>query len=133
MIAEYCASQFYTGWWLYERETNDGRANRSPDREHWGWLQCEHRQDRVRNACLPLVSDPPPPAKRHRQQLAEWFAGRFPNGLRVRVCDDVDEGYEVIEVCQSRPRQKRGVVRTIRGATLADRFMKRIEEVTKNE
>ena len=126
-LAEYCAGDFYMGWWLYERETNDGRRSRTND-DPWGWM----RGDSLQRTCLwelcRGMGCQPPPLGSRSQAFAEWFAATFPNGLRVRVVEEYQyEGqsrYELIDIVKKRPRQRSGVVRTIRGAAMADRARK---------
>ena len=120
-LAEYCANDCFMGWWLYERDTNDGRRNVDGG---WGWLQATSEWSHQRGLyelCRRMGYDPPPTGG-HSQQLAEWFAGTFPNGLRVATEEDSpDAFYKLLEIMQSRPRQRRGVIRTVRGAVQADR------------
>lgn len=124
-LAEYCASEFYTGWWLYERETNDGKPNSGPWHEAWGWMESTDStnswspQQKLNDLCRRMGHEPPP-VERYSQKFAEWFAGTFPNGLRVRVVKtDERHAYDLIEIPKSRPRQRRGVIRTLRGAARA--------------
>lgn len=133
-LAEYCRGPFYAGWWLYERETNDGRPNNTGF-PHWGWLNAADPwspQQKLRDLTVWMGHDPPPVA-RHRQAFAEWFAATFPNGLLVTVSESVEEDrYSLIEILASRPPQKCGVIRTIRGAALADRARQRRREKNAN-
>ena len=118
ILAEYCAADFYTGWWLYERDHNDGKPN---DRDGWGWMRdggLYSNQQKVNELCCRIGYEPPA-VRRHGQGFAEWFAATFPNGLRVRASDECDD-YELVEIVKRRPRQRRGVIRTIRGAAAAD-------------
>ena len=116
-LAEYCNADFYMGWWLYERETNDGHRN--SDGSRWGWLRDESSRNKLHSLCQRMGHEPPP-VTRHSQAFAEWFAATFPNGLRVRVNEDAAEHYELIEIVKRRPRQRRGAIRTIRGAERAE-------------
>ncbi len=115
-LAEYCNADFYMGWWLYKRETNDGHRNS----DGWGWLRDQHTREKLHALCLRMGYQPPL-VTRHSQTFAEWFAATFPNGLRVRVNEDGRERYELIEIVKRRPRQRRGVIRTIRGAGQAEK------------
>ncbi len=122
IIAEYCAAQFYTGWWLYERDHNDGTQN---DRGFggWGWMRdgsSYSKQQDVNDLCRRMGHEPPA-VTRHSQDFAKWFASTFPNGLRVHI---VDDGYELLEIIKRWPRQRRGVIRTIKGAAAARRTPK---------
>lgn len=123
-IAEYCAADFYMGWWLYERDTNDGRRNADSD---WGWMQDTSEwspQQRLHELCRRMGHEPPPVA-RYSQTFAEWFAEAFPGGLHVaRRSTHGDVKYTLLKIVQSRPRQRRGVIRTIRGAASAVRARK---------
>jgi len=114
-LAEYCNADFYTGWWLYERETNDGQRNS----DGWGWLRDQSSKEKLHALCRRMGHEPPP-VTRYSQKFAEWFAATFPNGLRVRVNEDTAERYELIDIIKRRPRQRRGVIRTIRGAERAE-------------
>ena len=128
-LAEYCAGPFYMGWWLYERQTNDGRPNRDDvypadgTSGGWGWMRggCP-RQQELHDLCVRMGHKPPLVERYRRQNFAEWFAATFPNGLRVRVHNGhlhVPERYELLEIMTSRPRQQPGCIRTIRGAARA--------------
>ncbi len=122
-LAEYCRGPFYMGWWLYERETNDGRANTSGACD-WGWLrECDSwsPQQKLHELCCRMGYEPPP-VQRYRQTFARWFAKTFPNGLLVRVHPRSVKlpRYELIEIVKRRPRQRAGVIRTIRGEKKAD-------------
>ncbi len=114
LVAEYCASDFFMGWWLYLRETNDGRPNRGRE---WGWLRDSRSRKPARRLCTELGGDPPEDS-RYSQGFAEWFAATYPNGLRVEM---QEWRYKLAEICARRPRERRHAVRTIRGAELADR------------
>lgn len=118
-IAEYCPGPFYMGWWLYERETNDGR----PNTDGWGWMRstASWSDQQELHALCQQMGHTPPPVARHTQDFAEWFAATFPSGLRVAVYEDRETRYELIEIIHKRPRQRRGVIRTITGAAMADR------------
>lgn len=118
IVAEYCAGPFYAGWWLYERENNAGSPGSDRFRPWGTWLQSEF-QRRHLVALLAEMGEHPPEDRRYSQGLAEWFAGRFPNGLSVEI--DPYFRYRLLKVCSSRPRQRRGVIRTLRGAAMADR------------
>jgi len=110
IIAEYCAGPFYMGWWLYERERNDGSAN---DRNEWGWLKGTERWDpqyEVFKLCGTMGLEPPEP-RRYVQNFAEWFAGRFPGGLIVER--NPEGGYSLLKIVSKIPHQPRGVIRTI--------------------
>ena len=120
-LAEYCAADFYMGWWLYERETNDGHRNSDGE---WGWLRADTQRQRLHDLCGRMGCEPPA-VTRHGQAFAEWFAETFPHGLWVRVNEDTQPHYELIDIVSKRPRQRRGVVRTIRGAASADRARSR--------
>ena len=114
LLAEYCDASFFMGWWLYERDTNDGRPNRSGK---WGWMQetwARSQQEKARNLCV-RMGYAPPKVERYRQNFAKWFAGTFPNGLLVQKRGR----YKLIERVARRPRQQKGVIRTIRGANRA--------------
>ncbi len=122
-LAEYCAGPFYMGWWLYERETNDGQHN-TRGFGSWGWMrECDFwsPQQKLHELCSRMGYDPPL-VEPHRQAFARWFAKTFPNGLLVRVHPRSQKlpRYELIEIVTRRPRQKAGVIRTIRGANKAD-------------
>lgn len=117
LIAEYCEGPFYMGWWLYERDRNDG----SPNDDHgWGWLRCSCWYDAcgrfggcdvyaVYTFCRALGHEPPAP-QRNRDRFAEWFAATFPHGLLVEKGD----GYRLVEVVKRRPRQvDRRIIRTV--------------------
>ena len=129
LIAEYCQGPFYTGWWLYERETNDGRPNSGYD--SWGWLKSTDAwspQQKLRDLCVWMGHSPPAVAG-YSDEFAEWFAGQFPNGLQVRVSESMDEDhYALVEILATRPRQRRGVIRTLRGAARAERRRAEIED-----
>ncbi len=56
LLAEYCGGPFYWGWWLYERETNDGRSNWGG----WGWLHCENQRRPVYDLLAGMKETPPP-------------------------------------------------------------------------
>lgn len=118
ILAEYCRGPFYDGWWLYERDTNDGR----PNAEYglyggWGWLRDDFSERRV-CALVRRMGCAPPAVVRHTQDFAEWFAARFPNGLGVRV---LEYGYDLEHVVERRPKQRRRNIRTICGAAMSDR------------
>ncbi len=129
ILAEYCAAQFYMGWWLYERETNDGRANQHGLHDNWGWMRDGSSWSKQQDAAelCQRMGHEPPPVRRHGQDFAEWFAATFPYGLRVQVADYDDEweGYILIEQLTTRPRQRRGVIRTIRRAAMVDRRLEK--------
>ena len=121
LLAEYCPADFYAGWWLYERATNDGKGNGGID--FWGWLRYADPwspQAKAREM-VERMGQKPPALTKHSQAFAEWFAGEFPNGLLVDVDELSKERYRLIEIPESRPRQQPGVIRTIRGAGRADR------------
>jgi hypothetical protein len=113
ILAEFCAGRFYHGWGLYECEHNDGRADGNNR-----WLSGEIAEEEVTEMLLGVGYDPPP-AKQNSRALPEWFAATFPNGLRVRVTFGTPI-YELVRVEPERPRQRRGVIRTIRGAAMAE-------------
>jgi hypothetical protein len=117
LVAEYCGGPFYMGWWMYEREQNNGGPNRK-GYSSWGWIRGDLALQAVRDLCVSM-GHAPPPVERHRDFFAEWFARTFPNGLRVEK-DDWGR-YQLIEIPTHRPRQRRGTIRTIRGAALCDR------------
>jgi len=122
IIAEYCSANFYMGWWLYERDTNDG--NRNSDGE-WGWLRESYsfsQQAKVRKLCVSMGNSPPE-LKEHSQALAEWFAKQFPNGLEVERLEYGE--YRLLSIPKSRPKQHRHSIRTIRGAEQADRMRRK--------
>ena len=124
-FAEYCSHQFFSGWWLYERETNDGQPNADG---YWGWLQdrdSSSPQQKLNDLCRRMGHDPPL-LTRYTQKFAEWFAATFPNGLQVVK---KNWKYELVEVVAKRPRQRRGGIRTIKGAAMADRARRRRELV----
>lgn len=88
LLAEYNPAPFYCGWWLYERDRNDGTENDDP-RDRWGWLRDNDRPQPVYRllaamgrADAPVVPDYPPPGG--GQPFAAWFAENYPLGLRVR-------------------------------------------------
>lgn len=114
LLAEYCPGPFYYGWWLYERNTNDGRCN-ALTRNGWGWLGYENELEHVRDLCVSMGYSPPP-VVHWSQDFAEWFAATFPGGLRVDSWDDEYPRYTLVEIVAKTPRQCRGVIRTIRGA-----------------
>lgn len=117
ILAEYCCSHFYHGWHLYERNRNDGSRNDDPW-DWWGWLRGELQQRHVRDLCVEIGYDAPA-VTRHGQELAEWFAATFPNGLEVEVTCHT---YRLVAIVAKRPRsRRRHVVRTIRGAAMAQR------------
>ena len=122
ILAEYCSAQFYTGWWLYRREHNNGQPNTSGS--WWGWLRDDVTQKRVFEL-LRCMGESPPEVGRYSQTLAKWFAVTFPNGLRVE--GDEWGPYSLVEICANRPRQRRGHIRTVRGAAAADRRTKAME------
>ena len=121
LIAEYCEGPFFMGWWLYERDRNDGSPN---DDNRWGWLRCNCfyggcnqyggcAVGRVYDFCRALGQEPPQP-RRSGDGFAEWFAATFPHGLVVEVAAD---GYTLIEAVKRRPRQvDRRIIRTVRRA-----------------
>lgn len=114
IVAEFCPGPFYSGWGLFERDHNDGRMNndgRSRSRMAEIW-EAEVEE------MLRFKGYEPPPARQHSRALAEWVAATFPHGLRVRVTFGTPI-YELAEIVDKRPRQRRGVVRTIRGAAMA--------------
>lgn len=118
LVAEYCSASFYMGWWLYERDTNDGKRNADGE---WGWLRRSDswsQQGRIRDL-LCSMGYAPPACRDHSQALAEWFAATFPNGLRVER-EETGGCYRLVEIVKSRPKQRRHSIRTIRGAALAD-------------
>lgn len=130
-IAEYCAQWIYHGWWLYARETNDGRPNRGG---YWGWMRSTDSWDAQAklHALCRRMGHFPPPVRRYRDEFAEWFARTFPNGLRVRVVNEdaapEDERYELVEIVRRRPKQRRhGVIRTIKGARIAEHYRRKRE------
>lgn len=113
ILAEYCRGPFYMGWWLYLRESNDGRRNRDGE---WGWLRDEFDRRKVRDLCVSMGREPPE-VTRHDQDLAEWFAGAFPAGLSVAI--DEYRRYANARVVPVLPKQRRGVIRTVRGGRLS--------------
>ncbi|WP_455387604.1 hypothetical protein [Petrachloros mirabilis] len=114
LIAEYCCSQFYHGWHLYQRDRNDGSRNDDPW-DWWGWLRGDFRHQEIYDLLVSAGYDPPKP-KWHSQELAEWFAANLPNGLEV---ENGETGYRLIQIVDRRPRQRRRCVRTIRGAAMS--------------
>lgn len=127
LLAEYNPCSLFYGWHLYERQTNDGRPNDGYD--HWGWMRYTDPwspQAKAQALCRRLGYDSPAVEGRSHH-FAEWFARTFPNGILVRLVDS-EERYELIELPTSRPRQRRGVIRTIRGAAMADRAVARESE-----
>lgn len=122
LLAEYCTAEIYAGWHLYARQYNDGQRN--PGWDRWGWLCGDHLRDRVRRLCVSMGHDPPATG-RHSQDLAEWFAATFPNGLRVK--EEEYGVYRLVEILETRPPQRRGVVRTIAGAARSETARKKRE------
>ncbi len=116
IVAEYCSHDFYHGWWLYERDNNRGRLN--ADNE-WGWMRDSSLWSSRQQAwsMFARVGYDPPQVVRYCQAFAEWVAERFPNGIRVRRDSD---GYCLLKVLTSRPRQQPHVIRTLRGAAMTD-------------
>ena len=120
ILAEYCPGPFYDGWWLYERDTNDGR--KTGEFGSWGWLRDDYQQKKAHDLCVCMGYEPPP-VTRHGQDFYEWYAATFPNGLRVHVGEYND--YELEEIVERRPKQRRRNIRTIRGAAMSDRAAER--------
>lgn len=120
LLAEFCAAEFYYGWWLYEREHNDGRPNSVGN--YWGWLRDRNEsspQNRTRDLCV-RMGHAPPPVEGCSQDFAEWFARTFPAGLEVQVYTWYgDRRYDLMQVVPKLPRQRRGTIRTIQGARRA--------------
>lgn len=135
ILAEYCGGPFYWGWWLYDRDTNNGQMNQARPGEGagWGWLKdasSSSRQNDVYELCRRIYEDPPKVA-RYKDQFAEWFATTFPCGLEVlSVESEWETAYLLQAIPTQRPRQRRGVIRTIRGAAMCDRKTAKLEEST---
>lgn len=124
LLAEYCPGPFYMGFWLYERDRNDGSPNDLPG-GGWGWLH--GRFDglvapralvvSMGHANVPAVADYPPG---QGEAFAEWFAATFPAGLLVRLNPDAPRSggyYALVEVVGKVPRQvSRRIIRTVRRA-----------------
>lgn len=122
LLAEYCEGPFHMGWWLYERDRNDGSQNDGFDA--WGWLAKRFDGDQpVWDLCVQMGHRPPSP-QRNSDDFAEWFAATFTNGLLVEACAG---GYSLVEVLASRPRQRRYVIRTVARARKS--FAKACREV----
>jgi hypothetical protein len=122
IVAEYCAGPFYSGWWLYEREHNDGRPNSGYD--CWGWLQDDDAWSKkadVHRLCVGM-GFAPPTIKRHSQNFAAWFADTFPAGLLV---EKHDRDYRLITIVRELPKPVRRAIRTIRGASISEAARKR--------
>lgn len=81
LLAEECKADFYTGWWLYLRDRNDGTRNDDGD---WGWQRDEWGLQEVEKL-LRSVGEDCPKAERYSQALAEWFGRIHAGGLRVLV------------------------------------------------
>lgn len=116
LVAEYNPHWIYHGWWLYERDHNDGRVN--DGHRDWGWLKDGSpwsKQSRVRDLCVSMGYDPPQ-VLRCSQDFAEWFAATFPAGLRVAI---VEKGYHLLEIVAKLPERRHRSIRTIRGANLS--------------
>jgi len=98
ILAEYCPGPFYMGWWLYERDRNDGSIN---DWDGWGWLQSAERQEKVYNLCCAMGCKDLPKPVRYSDEFAEAFGKRFPKGISVSrikkgfTCGDYDPGIAV--------------------------------------
>lgn len=118
LLAEYCPGPIYWGWWLYLRQSNGAGHREMLEFGATGWLQDEHQRHGARELCVELKLEPPPDG-RHSQDFAEWFARTAPNGLRVEVGDYGK--LKLLARCSSRPKQRRGCIRTIRGAAMVGR------------
>ena len=99
LIAEECKAQFYTGWWLYLRDRNDGTPNKWGD---WGWQRYEHQLAAIEQF-LRTAGYRPPQAKAHSQDLAEWFGRMFPKGLPVLL----DEWHRYTKIRKIRKGSKK--------------------------
>ncbi len=116
LLAEYCPGPFYHGWWLYLRLSNAATHRGLLEFGATGWLRDEFERRHAHRMCSRLCFEPPDD---HHEEFAEWFAATFPDGLRVSVGPWRE--LRLIARCKSRPSQRRGCVRTIRGALMADR------------
>ncbi len=116
IVAEYCSHDFYHGWWLYERDNNRGRLNANNE---WGWMRDASSWSSRKQAWDMFVraGHDPPSVAQCCQEFATWVANRFPDGVCVRHDRDT---YYLLEVLASRPRQRPGVIRTSKGAAMAD-------------
>jgi hypothetical protein len=115
LIAEYCPGPFYMGWWLYLRDTNDGKQN---DMDGWGWLRGEFQMQAAWDFVC-SIGYAPPALKYHGQNFSEWYAATLPKGLKIAV--DRGEPWVLLEKVAQLPKQCRRSIRTIRRAEAIDK------------
>lgn len=106
LYPEYCSGPLFWGWWLYLRDRNDGSEN---DEGGWGWLKDGHQLRPVVRLLRDLgrtdVPEVPMPCPHANtvSRFSEWFAQRYPQGIRVQVVPQPEAWERVKYVAVSTP------------------------------